>query len=179
MKSSAVFFFLLLIPCIASAQFSFGVKGGVNITQLGYELGQSAYERQTKPGFHVGLITKLKVVDKLFFSPELLFVYRGKFDFSINKTDYNYIDLPILMSYCPNDVFEFQAGANFATKLTPDLLFKSYFMSWSGGIIGNLTKKFFIGGRFHYDITDAAGSLNSLRIHGLSGFLSFGYRLKE
>lgn len=55
-----VLFFLLLSASVmtASAQVSFGVKGGLNTTQLTFEKGE-IYDVEQKAGFFIGPTAKL------------------------------------------------------------------------------------------------------------------------
>src|SRR4051794_29420304 len=79
----------------------FGIKGGLNLTNLSSE---SFTDNHLKPGFNVGIFSKIPVTPGFSVQPELLYSLKG------SKTDYNnfvegtgqyrfnlgYVELPIL-----------------------------------------------------------------------------------
>lgn len=97
---------------IVSAQFfSFGIKGGLNYSKLSFDntnvtSGSNTYslkEDESFQGFHVGLMTRIKVFN-VFVQPELLFNTSGgkvligsTTGTEVRQIKYNKIDLPVLV----------------------------------------------------------------------------------
>jgi len=107
-------FFLVFILFFAiqtlSAQFSIGLRGGLNFTSLPvktYEIGNAQIEAlpDSYTGFHIGLITQAKFTG-FFIQPEVLFVSTGN-QFRYQHPDlereifftqrFSKIDVPILL----------------------------------------------------------------------------------
>ncbi len=108
---------LLLVAAIAvfgitslTAQVSFGVKAGLNITNIA---GDDVEDTDSKIGFHVGGFAEMPISEQLSFQPELLFSTHGsKFidgddELKINS---NYINLPLMLKYNVSDVFGIEFG---------------------------------------------------------------------
>lgn len=93
----------------------FGVKGGLNIANLNFS-GDGAPSTSSLVGFHVGGFAEIKVSDKFFIQPELLYSTQGaKFKISdsgvtLNSFKLGYINLPVMAKYYVADKFNLEAG---------------------------------------------------------------------
>jgi hypothetical protein len=166
---------LLFSACYLSslAQFSYGIKAGLNLTSFEYSYGSAGREKQIRQGFHMGIATKVKLFQKAYLTPEFLYVQRGNFDFGlINKTDFNYIEIPFLFSYELLRVLELQGGVNFASRITPDL--NKSFLGLSLGTTCNITENIFLSARFNHDFSPIIDG-----VFGWSLFANAGYRIKS
>lgn len=106
----------MLIGGTASAQHSaqkiaFGVKGGVNLTNINNENGVKYDE---KVGFNAGLIGHIHLAPQLALQPEVYYSAQGaKFTAATGaetKLNLNYINVPVLVQYMFDNGFRLQAG---------------------------------------------------------------------
>jgi len=163
----------------------FGIKGGLNLTNLSSE---SFTDNHLKPGFNVGIFSKIPVTPGFSIQPELLYSLKG------SKTDYNnfvegtgqyrfnlgYVELPVLAVVNLAKNFNLQVGG-YAAYLTnanvKDVknngtiqsitdLNANDFNRWDFGLAGGLAfdiENFTIGARYNYGLTDIGknGNLSS------------------
>jgi len=117
---------VLLLLCVGAdsyAQSKFGIKGGVNLTNL-YS-GDNISDNNMKVGFNAGIYAKAQIIeDVLFIQPELLYTRKGaqanysnilqgkgKYQFGLG-----YVQLPVLLGVNIGN-FNIHAGA-YAAYLT-------------------------------------------------------------
>jgi hypothetical protein len=163
----------------AMAQFSLGVKGGVNITKV----DDKAFKDEFAYGYHLGGFVELGLGKRLKLQPEVLWnQYNTRKDTSFrnvgnNLLDFNnyddvklnYLSIPILLSYKLGNVLSLQAGPQFGILLNQDntLLengkeaFSSGDFSMLGGVQLNLSKirvsgRYFVGLNNINEIEDQA-----------------------
>jgi Outer membrane protein beta-barrel domain len=186
MKIGAIILFIIL-PLTSLAQISIGVKGGLNVTSLEalqYASNTSSFETQVRPGFHFGLFTRVPIVKKIYFSPEIQFVQKGNFVFD-SKSNLNFLEFPLMISYMPIKIIELQAGMNLALNLASNSNYNSLISGLAAGVIVNVSSKIFLVGRYCYDVSPV-GNLKSVgnlvvsesKINGWSIQASVGYRIK-
>lgn len=110
-------FYILLIIFLSckysnAQEIKLGVKGGANISNIALESGNL----DNKILFHFGIISKIKLSEKVIIQPEILYSQQGaKFENPINQDftgDYqlNYINIPIYLNYEINDSFSINIG---------------------------------------------------------------------
>jgi hypothetical protein len=115
-KTILALLFIAGIAGFASAQLSFGIKGGLNYSKLAFNdvknvvSGTTTYslsQDQSFQGFHIGIQTRLQIFS-LFIQPELLFNTSGgkvlvehtsgsQVIQEVKQVKYNKIDLPVLV----------------------------------------------------------------------------------
>ncbi|MBA9076211.1 MULTISPECIES: porin family protein [Rufibacter] len=117
--------FILVAAVVASyaaqAQSSFGIKGGVNYSNLSGDLKEES-RFNNKLGFHAGLYLNAPIVGDFFsIQPEVLYSNKGfKYDDKVIATplgetryegsaNFNYIDIPVLARVKAGPLF-FEAG---------------------------------------------------------------------
>lgn len=90
----------ILMVCTAKAQFSdftYGVKGGLNVTNL------SKIDVDNKISYHVGAFAEWSISERFSIQPELVYSRQGcqVYDDKDNyiKTRVNYLNLPILAKF--------------------------------------------------------------------------------
>lgn len=100
----------------AKAQIQFGVKAGANFANV-TNAGDGA---KTLVSFNAGALVKIPIADALSLQPEVLFSMQGvKFDGG--KYTFNYINVPVLVTYTlPVGVF-FQTGPQVGLRLSAKL----------------------------------------------------------
>ncbi|HSB93167.1 MAG TPA: porin family protein, partial [Flavitalea sp.] len=107
--------FLLIIVCastfvVAKAQVSYGVKGGLNLSNM---IGGDADDAKAKIGFHAGVFAGLPVADKLSIQPELVYSVQGaKYEDDGDDINYNsgYLNIPVLAKYSGASGFYGETG---------------------------------------------------------------------
>ena len=95
----------LIIVCastfvVTKAQVSYGVKGGLNISNV---IGEDADGAKSKVGFHAGVFAGFPVADKLSIQPELVYSAQGS-KFEVSGEDdviqnAGYLNIPVLAKY--------------------------------------------------------------------------------
>lgn len=99
--------FILLLPATASAQIKFGVRAGLNASNIAFE---NLPDRRERFGFHAGLFADVPVVSTFMsIQPELSYSIKGTaFEYLGNKQDLkmDYVDflLPVAFKLGPVDV---------------------------------------------------------------------------
>ncbi len=152
--------FLCLCCIAAKAQFSFGVKAGVNQNSVRGDKdpsGNISYKSST--GFHVGVYGSIPLAKKLSVNPELQYIRKQSQDYGGNL---NYLELPILFNYQISNHFAFELGPSigkeiYAKRYLPwwkSISFKSYEEALDFGLIGGVkfiaSDKLSIAARYNY-----------------------------
>lgn len=100
----------------------FGVKGGLNLSTF---VGGDVENAKSLVGFHVGGFAEIKVVDKFFIQPELLYSAQGTKIDGVLGDDYdvklNYLNIPVLAKYYIVDKFSVEAGPQLGVLLSAKL----------------------------------------------------------
>ena len=92
----------------AFSQTKFGVKGGLNVSNIGGD----AQGNDPKLGFHVGAFVNIKSSDKFAIQPELVFSRQGaqSSENSKLKVNYDYINLPVMFHFYASQNVFFMTG---------------------------------------------------------------------
>jgi len=108
MKKHTLIILLVFGIYTMQAQTYFGVKVGANYTSFRGDVNQIDY----KPSFHVGGVAEITMNDSFSFQPEILYSVQGyqiKDSTSI-RTNYNYIQIPLMLKYFVKDLVTLDAG---------------------------------------------------------------------
>jgi hypothetical protein len=92
-----------------------GIKGGFNLSTLSID---NYSDKNLKPGFHVGVFSKIGVTEHFAIQPELLYSLKGlKYSYDDtqgasgdSKFNLHYVDLPVYMVFNLSPDFAIQAG---------------------------------------------------------------------
>lgn len=96
MKKILLFIVMAGSFAAASAQISYGVKGGLNVSNIG---GEDIEDNKAKIGFHLGGFVNVPVAEKISIQPELVYSAQGvKFDDDA-KYNFSYLNIPALARY--------------------------------------------------------------------------------
>lgn len=106
MKSKVLLFALaataLTLTSKAQDKTTFGVRAGVNFTNINGEIGGHDTEYKLKPGFNIGVNAEIPVASEFYLQPGLLFTTKGaKADEGDAKTTVSYLEIPINFLYKP------------------------------------------------------------------------------
>ena len=110
MKKIAIFVASLFILVVAKGQNThFGVKGGVNISQLEFSDGTKA---ESKVGIHLGGLAHIHLSKTWAIQPELLYSLEGaKKDINPPVTwNFHYLNVPVLLQYMFENGFRIEGG---------------------------------------------------------------------
>jgi len=102
---------------LASGSFaqglSGGIKAGLNLANQKFSGDGITLDTKAKPGLHVGGYVTWMFTEKLGLQPEVLFSMQGaKFDedFIDGQTNFNYLNVPVLVRYNINEMISLHAG---------------------------------------------------------------------
>lgn len=171
MKKSA-FAILLIVLAVSvsqlSAQVRFGVKAGLNLSNISQQFKESDYEMTTHflPAFHVGLVADVPFSGQFSFQPGVLFSVKGYSmdvqemleDFygedlpdgfesdGYARTKFNYIEIPLNLAFKAND-FQIAAGPYVALGISGKQKwdYSMSYMGFSDSDNGTLTLKPYFG----------------------------------
>jgi hypothetical protein len=116
MKKISLLFFVLLFTAgsaMAQAQFSVGIKGGLNFAK--FDASDFGGSIKNKTGFHGGAFALIKL-SKIGIQPELIFSQQGsKFRFSTDDLEgnFNYINIPVMLKLYTIAGINLQVGPQF------------------------------------------------------------------
>ena len=102
----------------ANAQTKFGVKGGLNVNNVG---GADVNNNKARIGFHLGAFAEMDIAERFSVQPELLYSAQGvKWEAPGEdaKTNLGYLNIPVMLKYQIVDGFYGQAGPQFGFLLS-------------------------------------------------------------
>jgi hypothetical protein len=151
----------------------FGIKGGLNISDIIKDDGDNNFDTKTKTGFNAGVTLEIPLIAGLAFTPEVLYAQKGyKLTYTTGEFTQttNFIDVPILASFKLGSSFNIVAGPQVSFLLSTKNKFESgigtveqtnveddsdrFKKSLVGGVIGfryDVNQKFDIHGRYALD----------------------------
>jgi len=157
----------------AQDQIKFGIKAGLNISDIIKGDGNNNFDTKTKAGFNAGVTVEIPLIAGLAFTPEVLYAQKGyKLTSPVGEFTQttNFIDVPILASFRLGSSFNIVAGPQVSFLLSTKNKFENGFggveetqvendsdrfkKSLVGGVIGfryDVNQKFDIHGRYALD----------------------------
>ena len=178
MKKTFLLLAIVIIGVSNSSQaqeyWNFGVKGGVNFTNMtsdGFE------DNNSRTGFHLGVLAEIPVSDRFSVQPEVLYSTQGTEDETgsfTNEYKLDYIQLPVLAKFYLIDGLALEAGPSFNFLVNEEYDFESNSLDFEtdselastfefGGALGasyKFNNGFFLNGRYVLGFTDAFDSDN-------------------
>ncbi len=158
----------------AQEYVNFGVKGGVNFTNMtsdGFE------DNNSRTGFHLGLLAEIPLSDRFSLQPEVLYSTQGTEDEGSNYTDeykLDYIQLPVMAKFYLVDGLALEAGPSFnflvneeydiesglfSLESDPDIA-STFEFAGAIGVSYKFNNGFFLNGRYMQGFTDVFDSDN-------------------
>lgn len=94
---------LLMTTSIAQTKTTFGIRGGVNFTNLnGEDLDGDKLDNKLKTGFHIGVDVDIPIAEDFYIRPGAFYSQKGaKMDDGDTKINLSYIEIPIGFVYKP------------------------------------------------------------------------------
>jgi hypothetical protein len=147
MKKILLLFVMAGSFAAASAQISYGVKGGLNVANIG---GEDIEDNKAKLGFHLGGFVNVPVAEKISIQPELVYSLQGvKFDGDA-RYNLSYLNIPVIARYTTQSGFFGETGPQLGFLMSAKAkedgessnvkdFFKKTDFSWAFGV-GYLTQ---------------------------------------
>lgn len=98
----------------AQRSFLLGIKGGGNLNSLYWDTPAGVKVTGTKSfvSYHIGVFAKIGLKKKIFLIPELQYIEKGFRD-DVAKYQFDYVSLPVLMSFNVVTKFSLEVGPEF------------------------------------------------------------------
>ncbi|MFC4095949.1 porin family protein [Euzebyella saccharophila] len=182
MKNLLFVCFLILGSIHLSAQdFGFGVKAGVNISNLGGDYYVGLGSLGSRVAFHLGGVAEVPITDKISVQPELLYSSQGSnWDYGSNGENLklDYVNLPILGKYHILQGLSAEAGpvvGFLVSTNADDDQFKSLDIGFGIGASYQLANNIFFSLRYNKGIAningeDFSGSSNNNVVQISAGY---------
>lgn len=149
---------------VTAQDFGFGVKGGVNISNIGgYNYGGLG-TLGSRVAFHIGGVAEVPITDKISVQPELLYSSQGS-DWSYGSNGDNlkldYVNLPILGKYHILEGLSGEAGPVIGFLISDNAVdedqFKSFDVGFAIGASYKLKNNVFFSLRYNKGIANING----------------------
>jgi len=164
MKKMFILAIGLFVATAASAQdrIKFGIKGGLNYSDIIKGDGNNNFDTESKAGFNAGITLEIPLIAGLQFTPEVLYAqkgYKNTYSYGTFKQTTNFIDVPILASFRLGSSFNIVAGPQVSFLLSTKNKFENNFGSVEQSNVeddSDRFKKSLVGGviGFRYDVND-------------------------
>jgi len=157
---------LLVVGFTASAQFKFGVGGGVNMSNLG---GSDISNTDSRLGFNGGFMAEVKLPIKLGVEADILFSTKGAKNYlfknenghSIGIADFklSYIDMPVVVKIYSLKILSFQLGAQYSFLINSNPSGISINEKWNDGDLSAVVGlgvdilKLHVSARYNYGLS--------------------------
>jgi hypothetical protein len=117
-KTTILIVSLFLLVNVNAQQAHFGVKGGVNISNLHYNVNQPS---DSKVAFNFGVLAHIHASKTWAIQPELIYSLEGAKETIANNTltfNLNYLNVPVLLQYMFNNGFRLEGGPQIGVLLS-------------------------------------------------------------
>ncbi|TDE45858.1 PorT family protein [Flavobacterium rhamnosiphilum] len=167
-KTILVTVLLLAISSTMQAQLvKFGIKAGLNYAnQTGSDItiNGSNYNKDAITSYHAGLVAEIKLTDGFSVQPELLYSTQGASYENAGeefKNELGYLSIPVLAKFHLNKTVSLDLGpqASFLLSERKNANIKdpeTFEFGLAGGLGLNITKNFFLQGRYVLGLTEAS-----------------------
>lgn len=117
-----ILFILITIPFFrAQSQVNFGFKGGANLNDIEPRV-EILDQYGFSTGYHFGIVFEVDLLENLSLVPELQFtrkiINNEWITFTDLKTQLEYLELPLVLSYAPLEDSQLELGPSFAYKIS-------------------------------------------------------------
>jgi len=160
MKNNILIVVMVMLFASANAQIvRFGLKGGINFSTL---VGDTE-DNNSRLGFNGGGFAEIKIIDKFFIQPELLYSEEGTIYDDDDKLKTSYFKIPILAKYYVAKKISIEAGPQIgfllsASEFGQDAkdIVNSFDFGAALGLNYDFTNNIFIGGRYNLGLYNIA-----------------------
>lgn len=160
MKKISILTALCLLTFLTSnaQDFTFGVKGGINIASIGGNAYAGLGGLGSKVAFHIGGLAEIPISEKFAVQPELLYSSQGSnwaLNSSGSKLKLDYVNVPLMVKYYIIEGLSAEAGplAGFLLSTNADKEdFKSLDIAFGIGGSYKIGDNLFVGLRYNKGI---------------------------
>lgn len=134
MKKLRLFLLLISFSSIARSQIHFGVKAGLNLTNI---RSDSSINTSYISNFNIGVLVSIPITKSLSLQPDLMYSgqgYGGKYKDTSFRVPYGYLVLPVLLKYSLSQGAFAETGPQFGLLVKKLWWLKSSEFSWVFGI---------------------------------------------
>lgn len=169
MKNKLMIAVLIIATSLtAQAQLvKFGFKGGLNYANQNgsaITINSTNYNTSAITSYHAGLIAEFKVLNSFAIQPELLYSTQGaSYKNAVEEfnNELGYLSIPLIAKIYLNKVISLELGPQASFLLSEKNNFDtkdatSFDFAVVGGLGINITKNFFIQGRYGLGLTEAS-----------------------
>lgn len=192
---------ILLVVVVSTSLFAqlnlnFGIRAGANYANNVFKTSETSIlsnfleENEYRLSYHFGIVSLIKLNEKISISPELLFSSKGyRIDGDQNsnqngdtKFQYNYISFPIFLNFHLRKRFQLNLGPEFnylvaaKAKLTSETVnlldildFNRFEFGLGGGVSAFLTDELSISIRYFHGLTTVLDQFTSIQLTGIQG----------
>jgi hypothetical protein len=115
LKRSIFLVATLFLTYSAFSQVGLGIKGGVNFANANVDNADS------RTGYHAGIFVPIRFAGGIGIQPEALYSSQGTDIQDFGEYEFNYINIPVLLTYSFLKVLEVQAGPQFGILMNSEL----------------------------------------------------------
>lgn len=162
-------FVIFALPQLHSQEFvQFGIKGGLNLSNVNYD---SFVEKESRTGFHLGLLAEIRLIGAFSIQPEVLYSTQGGKGTEVltgaspeKEYNFDYIQVPLLAKYYLIPTLALEVGPSFNFLVNEEVSSshvsnivetgKDFELGAAVGVSFNL-RRFFINGRYIHGLTNA------------------------
>jgi len=154
----------LFVATAASAQdrIKFGIKAGLNYSDIVKGDGNNNFDTEAKAGFNAGVTVEIPLIAGLQFTPEVLYAqkgYKNTYSYGTFKQTTNFIDVPVLFAFRLGSSFNIVAGPQVSFLMSTKNKFENGFGTVEETQVENDSdrfKKSLVAGviGFRYDVND-------------------------
>ncbi len=172
---------VVMFATVSQAQVRFGAKAGLNIANLDFEYEGFSFSPDSKTSFHIGVMAKYQFNEQFGIQPEIVYSMEGA-EIEDSEIDFNFINIPILFTYNPAEIFSIHAGPQFGILTTAEIdgedfkdEIKSLNLSLGIGAAVELTNGFTGGVRYNLGLSNLNDSEDDGEIKANAFQLYVGY----
>mgnify|MGYP001986260845 CR=1 FL=1 len=171
--------FTLLFIAITTASFSqevsYGVRGGLNISNLDFD-PDATFTNQHRNGFAFAGFVDYGITDNFSIQLEIQYSAEGA---KADELRADYIQLPIMARFGISDKLTFGVGPMISLKTWEEQdAFSTFTFSGVGGLEYMITDELFIDARVHYGLSNVLDEdLTSLEAQNTTFQFGFGIRI--
>ncbi|HIC32806.1 porin family protein [Mesoflavibacter sp. CH_XMU1404-2] len=175
MKKTILFLTLILASFYGFSQNSvYGVRAGVNISDLDFEDQFDDTPHTHRNGFMIGFFGEYKLSNLIDIAPEIQFSAEGSKE---EELRINYIQLPVLFKFNLSNDFALAVGPQASLKAHEyDDGVKNFTFSGVAGIDYMITDEFFLDFRYKYGLQNLIDDEQGIEIKGNTMQIGFGVK---
>lgn len=156
---------LLQLPNAQAQLLQFGIKGGLNYANL----SGTTIQTEAITSYHLGLVSEIKLLDKLAIQPELLYTTQGasyKTILGDVNNELGYIAIPVLAKIYLGKSLSLELGPQASFLLSEKNQFdlnnsNTFDFSIDAGLGFKITKNIFIQGRYVLGLTEVSSNADA------------------